>query len=121
MARRTRQTTGKIPASQAATQLAEAKKRRGKWTRSEVSVDTISKSSDVETTDVEEDEGDVQSPKATTVPSPGRWAAETPRPAPGAQGLSTSSTVPADDAGSNKKLKKAPPKPCKPSLRSATK
>jgi hypothetical protein len=29
-ARRTRQTTGKIPTSQAATQLAEAKKRRGK-------------------------------------------------------------------------------------------
>jgi hypothetical protein len=79
------------------------------------------KSSDVKTIDVEEDEGDVQSPKATTAPSPGRQAAETPRLAPGVQGRSTSSTGPADDAGSNKRWKKAPPKPCKPNLRSATK
>jgi hypothetical protein len=118
--RRTRQTAGKIPASQAAAQVTKAKKRRGKQTKSSVSVDTTMKSSDVENIDVEEDEGDMQSPKATTAPSPGRQAAETPRPAPGAQGLSTSST-PKDNAGSNKRLKKAPPKPCKPNLRSATK
>jgi hypothetical protein len=86
-----------------------------------VLTDTTSKSSDVETIDVEEDEGDVQSPRATAVLPPGRRAAEAPRPAPGAQGLSTSSTSPADDVGSNKRLKKAPPKPCKPGLRSATK
>jgi hypothetical protein len=43
-----------------------------------VSVDTTAKSSDVETINVEEDEGDMQSPKATTAPSPGRQAAETP-------------------------------------------
>jgi hypothetical protein len=53
--RRTRQTAVKIPASQAAAQVAEAKKRRGKRTRSTVSVDTTTKSSDVETIDVEED------------------------------------------------------------------
>jgi hypothetical protein len=93
----------------------------GKQTRSAVSADTTTKSSDVGTIDIEEDEGDVQSPKATTAPSPGRQAVEMPRPVPGAQGRSTSSTGPADDEGSNKWLKKAPPKPCKPNLRSATK
>jgi hypothetical protein len=116
-----RQTAGKIPASQAVAQVAEAKKRRGKHTRSAVSVDTTTKSSDIETIDVEEDEGDVQSPKATTAPSPGRQVAEMPRLAPRAQGLSTSSTGPADDLGSTKRLKKALPKPCKPNLRSASK
>jgi hypothetical protein len=35
------------------------KKRRGKRTRSAVSADTTTKSSDVRTIDVEEDEGDV--------------------------------------------------------------
>jgi hypothetical protein len=83
--------------------------------------DTTTKSFDIETIDVEEDEGDVQSPRATTAMSPGTRAVETPRLAPGVQGLSTSSTSPEDDAGSNKRLKKAPPKPCKPGLRSATK
>jgi hypothetical protein len=62
VSRRTRQTTGKIPASQAATQVAEAKKRRGKWTRSAVSADTTTISSDVETIDVDDEEGDAQSP-----------------------------------------------------------
>jgi hypothetical protein len=73
--RRTSQTAAKIPASQAATQVAEAKKRRGKRTRSTVSGDTTTKSFDVETIDVEEDEGDVQSPRATTATSPGTGAA----------------------------------------------
>jgi hypothetical protein len=63
---------GKIPTSQATAQVADAKKRRGKRTRSAVSPDTTTKSSDVKTIDVEEDEGDVQSPKATTAPSPRR-------------------------------------------------
>jgi hypothetical protein len=117
----TRQTTRKIPASQAATQVAEAKKKRGKQTRFAVSANTTTKSSDVETIDVEEDEGDVQSPRATMIPSPGRQAAEMPHPTPGVQGLSTSSTGPVDDAGSNKRLKKAAPKPCKPGLRLGTK
>jgi hypothetical protein len=116
-----RQTAGKIPASQAATLITEAKKRRGKRTRSAVSVDTTTTSSNVETIDVEGDEGDVQSPKATTASSLGRQAAETPRPTSGAQGRSTSSTDPAGGVGSNRRMKKAPPKPCKPGLRSATK
>jgi hypothetical protein len=119
--RRTRQTTGKIPASQAATQIAEAKKRRGKRTRSTVSTNTTTISSHVETIDVEDEEGDVQSPKATTSPLPGRQAAETPRPTLRTQGRSTLSTDPTGDAGSNKRMKKSPPKPCKPGLRSATK
>jgi hypothetical protein len=103
-------------------QIAEAKKRRGKRTRSTVSADNItSVSSDVDTIDVEDNMGDVQSPKATTAPSPGGQVAETPHPAPRAQGRATSSTNPAGDAGSNKRMKKAPPKPCKPGLRSATK
>jgi hypothetical protein len=84
-----------------------------------VSADTTTRSSDIETIDVEEYEGGVQSPKATTAPSPGRRAAETPRLASGAQGLSTSSTGPANNAGSNKGQKKAPPKPYKPNLRPA--
>jgi hypothetical protein len=63
----------------------------------------------------------VQSPKATTAPSPAGRAVETPRLTPEAQGRSTSSTGPTDDVVSNKRLKKAPPKPCKPGLRSATK
>jgi hypothetical protein len=93
----------------------------GKQTGSTVSADTTTKSSDVKTIDVDGEEGDVQSPRAITASSPDRQAAETPRPAPGVQGISTSSTGPADDAGSNKRFKKAPPKPCKPNLRLATK
>jgi hypothetical protein len=119
--RRTRQTAEKIPTSQAATQIAEAKKRRGKRTRSAVSTDTTTVSSDIETIDAEDDKGDVQSPKAITAPSLGRQAAETPHPTPGAQGRSTSSTDPVADVGSNKRMKRAPPKPCKPGLRSVTK
>jgi hypothetical protein len=73
-----------------------------------VSADTATISSNIETIDIDDDEGDVQLPKATTAPSPGK------------QGRSTPSTDPADDVGSNKRMKKAPPKPCKPNLRSAT-
>jgi hypothetical protein len=47
------------------TQLAEVKNRRGKRTRSAVSADTTSKSSDIKTIDVEEDGGDVQKTGAT--------------------------------------------------------
>jgi hypothetical protein len=84
--RRTRQTAGKIPTSQAATQIAEAKKRRGKWTRSTLSTDTTIASSDVETIDIKDVEGDVHSPKATTALSPRGQAAKTPHPAPRSQG-----------------------------------
>jgi hypothetical protein len=77
--------------------------------------------SDVETIDVEDNEGDVQSPKATTALSPGEQAVETPHPALRVQGRATSSTDPAGDAGLNKRMKKDPPKLCKPGLRSPTK
>jgi hypothetical protein len=49
--RRTRQTAGKISASQAATQAVEAKKRKRKRTRFAVSADTTTICSDVETID----------------------------------------------------------------------
>jgi hypothetical protein len=84
--RHTQQTAGKIPTSQAATQIVEAKKRRGKRTRSTLSTDTTTASSDVQTIDIEDVEGDVQSPKATTAPSPRGQAAERPHPAPRSQG-----------------------------------
>jgi hypothetical protein len=63
----------------------------------------------------------MQSPKETTAPSLGKQATETPRLTPRALGQSTSSTDQADDVGSNNRMMKAPPKPCKPNLRSATK
>jgi hypothetical protein len=58
--RRTRQTAGKISDSQAATQAAVAKKRKRKQTRSAVSVDTTTVSSNVETIDVDDGEGDAE-------------------------------------------------------------
>jgi hypothetical protein len=82
------------------------KTRRGKRTRCAVSADTTTATFDVETIDVEDDEGDVQSPKATTTPSPGGQAAETPHLVPRAQGRATWSTDPAGDVGSNKRMKK---------------
>jgi hypothetical protein len=130
----TRQATGKMLASRAtatiaATQAAEAKKKR-KRTRSMVSVDTTTVSSDVKTTEVDDEEGDAESPGATGAPSAGtphrvtsmeervvetsRWTSaieECPR--------SIADTV--GDPGSRKRAMKAPPKPCKPDLMSATK
>jgi hypothetical protein len=49
----------------------EAKKRRGKRTRSTVSVDTTTVCSNAKTINVEDDEGNMQSPKATTALSQG--------------------------------------------------
>jgi hypothetical protein len=51
-----------------------------------VSADTTTMSFDVEAINVADDEGDVQSLKATAAPSPGGLAAEMPHPAPRAQG-----------------------------------
>jgi hypothetical protein len=72
----TRQVTGKISSSRAvstitAAQTAEAKKKKRKWTRSTMSVYTTTVSSGVETIDVDEDEGDVESPRSTAAPSVG--------------------------------------------------
>jgi hypothetical protein len=86
-----------------------------------MSADTTTISSDIETIDIDDGEGDVQSPKATTTPSPGNHAVETPHQTSKTQGRSSSSTNPVGDLGSHKRMKKAPPKPCKPGLRSATK
>jgi hypothetical protein len=46
---------------------------------------------------------------------------ETPRQASKTHESPKSSTDPMGDLGSHKRAKKAPPKPCKPDLRSATK
>jgi hypothetical protein len=70
--RRTQQTARKIPTSQVVTQVAEAKKGRGKRTRSAVSADTTTISPDIETIDIDHEEGDVQLPKATSASSPGK-------------------------------------------------
>jgi hypothetical protein len=48
------------------------KKRRGKWTRSAVLADTTTKSSDIETIDVDGEEGNMQSPTAIMALSPER-------------------------------------------------
>jgi hypothetical protein len=112
---------GKIPASQGATEAAEAKKRKRKWNRSAMLADTTMISSDVETIDIDDGEGDVKSPKATAAPSLGKQAVEMPRQASKTQERPASSTNPVGDLGSHKRMKKAPPKPCKPGLRSATK
>jgi hypothetical protein len=95
-----------------------------------VSVGTTTVSSDVETIDVDDEEGDVESPSATTAPSTGtpRRAAspvkqtiEMPRQMSKTQERPKSSTDAMGDLGLHKRAKKTPPKPCKPGLRSATK
>jgi hypothetical protein len=86
-----------------------------------VTADTTTISSDIETINIEDEEGDVESPKATTALSLGKQAVETPRQASKTQERPASSTDPVGDLGSHKRMKKAPLKPCKPGLRSATK
>jgi protein required for attachment to host cells len=86
-----------------------------------VSADTTTISFDVETINVDDKEGDAQSPKATAALSLGMQAVEMPRQMSKTQGRSMSSTDPAGDLGSNKRMKKTSPKPCKPGLRSAIK
>jgi hypothetical protein len=117
-------------ASIAATQTAEVKKKKRKWTRLTVSVDMTTVCSDVEIIDVDDEEGDVESPSATAAPSAGRprravspikQAVETPRQMSKAQELPNSGTDTVGDLGSHKWAKKASPKPCKPDLKSATK
>jgi hypothetical protein len=133
--RRTQQTAGKISASRAmasvaVTQTAEAKKKKRKQTRSAVLVDTTIVSSDIETIDIGDEKGDIESPKATAAPSAGtprraassgKQAVETPRQTSKTQERPKSSTDLVGDLGSHKRVKKAPPKRCKPGLRSATK
>jgi hypothetical protein len=70
------QATGKIATSRAsatiaATQTADAKKKKRKQTGSTVSVDTNTVGSGVETINADDDEGNAESPSATTAPSAG--------------------------------------------------
>jgi hypothetical protein len=132
---RMQQATRKISATPAATmiavtQTAEAKKKKRKWTRPTMSVDTTMVSSGVETIEVDNDEVDAVSLSATTAPSTGtsrrvvsteEHAVETPRRMSAADEHPRSSTDTVGDLGSNKRARKAPPKTCKPGLRSATK
>jgi hypothetical protein len=97
------------------------KKRKRKQTRSAVSADNTTISSDIVTINVEDEVGDVESPKATTAPSLGKQAVETRLQASKTQEDPALRTNLMGDLGSHKRMKKAPPKPCKPSLRSATK
>jgi hypothetical protein len=131
--RHTRQAAWKMSASSAATQAAEAKKKKKKnkkRTRSATSVNKTMISFDVETIVVNDGEGDVESPKATAAlsagtprraASPGKQAVETPCKVSKTQERPRSSIDPMGDLGLHKRMKKAPPKPCKPGLRSATK
>jgi hypothetical protein len=132
---RTRQTTGKVSASRAAativaTQTVEAKKKKRKRTRSTMSVDIAMVSSGVETIEVDDEEGDAESPSATAAPSVGtprqavsteEQAAETPHRMSASEERPRSSADIVGDLGSHKRARKAPPKPCKPGLRSAIK
>jgi hypothetical protein len=131
-----RQATGKISTSRAATtiaatQTAEAKKKKKrKRTRYTVLVDTTTISSGVETIEVDDKEGDVGLPSATVAPSVGtprkaasteEQAVETLRQKSATEERPRSSTDTVGDLGSHKRDRKAPPKPCKPVLMSATK
>jgi hypothetical protein len=98
---------GKISAFLAATQTTDAKKKR-KRTRSEVSADTTAIRSDVKTIDVDDEGGDIESPKAIAASSartprkaalPGKQAVETPRHAPKTQERPRSSTDLVGDLG----------------------
>jgi hypothetical protein len=62
-----------------------------------LSAHTTTISSDVETIDVDDGEGDVELPKATAAPSPGKQVVETPHQVSKTQGRLTSSTDPVGD------------------------
>jgi hypothetical protein len=113
----------------AATQTAEAKKKKRKRDGPTVSSDTTTVSSGVETINVEEEE-DVKSPDMATVPhaeTPPKVAAteervmETPRRAVAAVERSWSGADVLGEVGSQKRVRRAPHKPIKPGLRSASK
>jgi hypothetical protein len=126
---------GKIPTSRvattiAATQTAEAKKKKRKRTRPKLSMDTAMVSSSVETIEVDHEEGDAESPGATVAPSMGaprravsteEQVVETPRQASATEERPRSSADTVGDHGLHKRARKAPIKPYKAVLRSATK
>jgi hypothetical protein len=80
--------------------------------------------------DVDDEEGAAESPGATAAPSVGtphraasteEQVVETPRRTSATEKRPRSSANKVGDLGSHKRARKAPPKPCKPNLRSATK
>jgi hypothetical protein len=133
--RLTQQVRGKIPTSRAAatiaaTQTAEAKKKKRRRSRPAVSVDAATVSSGVKTIEVDDEEGDAESPGAMAAPFAGtprratsteEQVVETPCRTSATDERPRSSADTVGDLGSHKRARKAPPKPCKPGLRSATK
>jgi hypothetical protein len=108
----------------------EAKKEKRKKTGPAMSADTAMVISSVVTIDVDDEKDDAKSPDVIEVPSieaprkatsteervtemPQRTSATEERCRSGVDSLG--------DAGSQKRARKAPPKPCKPGLRPATK
>jgi hypothetical protein len=127
------QTASKMSASRAAatiaaTQTTDAKKKR-KRTGPIVSADTVTVSSDVETIYIEEEDNTKSPGAATTVPAemPRKVAVtedravETSGKVVTAEKRSRSGTDILGDVGSQKRARKAPPKPIKLGLRSASK
>jgi hypothetical protein len=93
-------------------------------------VDTATVIPGVETIDVDDKEGDAESPGATAAPSAGiprraalteEQAVEMPRRTSTTKVHPWSSADTVSNLGSHKRARKTPPKPCKPGLRSATK
>jgi hypothetical protein len=85
---------------------------------------------DVETIDVDDEEGDEESPSTTAAPLAGtprraasleKQTVEMPRQTSTTQEHPRSSTDMVGDLGLHKRARKAPPKPCMPGLKSATK
>jgi hypothetical protein len=96
-----------------------------------VSVYTAPVSSGVETIDIADDEeDDTELPSATATPSAGtpcransteEQVVEMPRWTSTAEEHARLSADTVGDLGSHKRVRKTPPKPCKPVIRSATK
>jgi hypothetical protein len=107
--------TSRAAATITATQTAEANKKKRKRVALAVSVDTAMASADVETID-NDDEDEDKSPDASTGP-----ATKILRKVAGEEERSRSVADVPDNTGSHKRVKKAPPKPVKPVLWSASK
>jgi hypothetical protein len=85
---------------------------------------------DVETIDVDDEEGDEESPSTTAAPLAGtprraasleKQTVEMPRQTSTTQDYPKSRTDMMGDLGAHERARKVSPKPCKPGLRSTTK
>jgi hypothetical protein len=103
----------KAAATIAATQAAVSKK--GKRRGLAVSIDTSTASTNIETIDVEEEDG-TKLPDVST-----ERAAQTPRKVTGGEECSRSGAEVPGDLRSQKRAKKAPPKPIKLGLKTTSK